>query len=808
MGALDDFLAGEKGVQPQDMSQPKTSGITDDLLDRLRIVEGGKEKFPINKQTKAMGPYQFMPDTVQMLHKQGYEFNPFNEEQARGAAKHYLEQLVKQNKGDVNKAVAQYGGHITADPTKYVNAVVGKQTETKPAQSTSALDDFLNQSQELGPPVKVQIAGTVKEEPKQIPQVPATQTPQEPSTLTKLGRTAAGLADTVIGGIQALPGAALAETGYAGVRALEGLGLAEPGRAERGREAVYKEFVEPFAKPVGQTAGVTETPEYKGEVSQQTMQFIGENLDKGADWISKKTGIPKADVQNMMNTLLVAAPAVGKNVKTVLKEQLAAKAPVAPKIEPTMQKPKVSYAELQQQLQGKKSQPFEMPMAGVGAARTADASTLAEAVARATPELKAELSKVKPGDLNVEALNRIMEADQLPVPIRYTKGQAAQDPVLISRERNERGIKEQYVERFNEQNKALQENANLMKERVAPDVNTTSFVEDAERSIDLMGKRIKTDDDAITAAYNSLKDYGAGKLEVDSQTFGNSAMKALREFDEQEFLPPSILNRIKDYTEGKAMNFNQFENLRTVLARETRKAQAANDGNAVHALTVVRSELEKMPLLNETGEAKVLADKARSLAKSQFDLLDKKRDTYNPLYADVMNGIADTKDFIPKLVFRSKNKDFVKTMETLSEGDPQAIQHLRSGALDYMIRESTDASGNFLTGKFNKLVDNLDVNKKLEPLFGEEAKTIRAIANAGKIIEARPKGAFVNESNTAVALGSMAKQYGTELAKRIPGVGAVIEPAQQILQQRKSAKEVKQTLKPAAGVRLSDIGKK
>jgi len=322
-----------------------------------------------------------------------------------------------------------------------------------------------------------------------------------------------------------------------------------------------------------------------------------------------------------------------------------------------------------------------------------------------------------------------------------------------------------------------------------------------------MNKRIKADDEAISDAYKNLKNYGAGKLEVDSQAFGNSAMKALSEFDEQEFLPSSILKRVKDYTEGKPMNFNQFENLRTVLANETRMAQSANNGNAVHALTVVRSELEKMPLLNETAEAKVLADKARSLAKSQFDLLDKKRDTYNPLYAEVMNGIADTRDFIPKLVFRSKNKDFVKTIETLGESDPQAIQHLRSGALDYMIRESTDASGNFLTGKFNKMVDNLDVNKKLDALFGDEAKTIRAIASTGKIVEARPKGSFVNESNTAVAAAQMAKQYGAELLKNIPGVKYFVEPASQVLQQRQIAKEVKQTLKPAAGVKLSDIGK-
>ena len=657
----------------------------------------------------------------------------------------------------------------------------GQKVAPVKKQSINVLDDVLGISeepQELGPPLKVESSGGVKAEA--VPQMPATQTPQESTgarnragvpikdTSDVFTGAMGGLARTIGGAARGAVTSALGAPGDINKLIVENIGSAFPNApAAPTTEEIQKALP---GQPTTQ----------EGKVAQPLGAFLP---------------VP-------------SIPKVPSGAKAALESQFAEKvAPVA-RIEPTMQKPKVSYADFQQQLQTKKGKPFEMPMSGVGAAKTADATVLAEAVARATPELKTELLKVKPGDLNVEALNRIMEADQLPIPLRYTKGQATQDPILISRERNERGVKEQYAERFNEQNKVLQENANLMKERVAPDVNTTSFVEDAERSIDLMGKRIKADDEAISDAYKNLKNYGAGKLEVDSQTFGNSAMKALSEFDEQEFLPSSILKRVKDYTEGKPMNFNQFENLRTVLANETRMAQSANNGNAVHALTVVRSELEKMPLLNETSEAKVLADKARSLAKSQFDLLDKKKDTYNPLYAEVMNGIADTKDFIPKLVFRSKNKDFAKTMETLGEGDPQAIQHLRSGALDYMIRESTDASGNFLTGKFNKMVDNLDVNKKLDPLFGEDAKTIRAIANGGKNVEARPKGAFVNESNTAVAIGSMAKQYGTELAKRIPGVGAVIEPAQQILQQRKSAKEVKQTLKPAAGVRLSDIGKK
>ncbi len=104
--------------------EAKASVVTDELLDRLKKVESGKDPFAINKDTKAMGAYQFMPETVQMLHKQGMKFNPFDEKEARGAAKAYLEQLVQRNNGDVNKALAQYGGFVTKDPSSYVNKVM------------------------------------------------------------------------------------------------------------------------------------------------------------------------------------------------------------------------------------------------------------------------------------------------------------------------------------------------------------------------------------------------------------------------------------------------------------------------------------------------------------------------------------------------------------------------------------------------------------------------------------------------------------------------------------------------------------
>jgi hypothetical protein len=442
-------------------------------------------------------------------------------------------------------------------------------------------------------------------------------------------------------------------------------------------------------------------------------------------------------------------------------------------------------------------------MVSMGAASTTNKALLDQAIATATPEVAAELKQIKPAELNPKALEAILEADSLEKPIKLTVGQATGDPNLISNERNNRATQQQYIERFNEQNKALQENVNLVKEKTAPDVFAPNFVANAEGAIDFVNSKIKQNQESTSQAYKQLDEFGAGKIKVDSETFAKNAMNALTAKEDIDFLPSVIKSKIDAYTNGKEMNFDQYENLRTQIARETRKAQRADDGNAVHALTLVRGELEKLPLIGETEEAKTLADKARSTAKAEFDLVNKDSPNYNKIYADIVNGKADTKDFIQSNILRSKNADFAKTME-LFKDDPEAIQHLRAGALDVIIKDSTDASGNFKPGKFRQSIDNLEINGKLLPLFGEEAQTLQKIARTGQRIEARPTGAFVNESNTAVDL---AKQYANRMATQVPIVGRFVEPAQQLIQERAVKKQVQQSLKPAAGAKLSDIGK-
>ena len=614
----------------------------------------------------------------------------------------------------------------------------------------------------------------------QAPTQPQQQAPapKQGSTLSQVGQGLAALGDVTVGGV-------LPMAGYLAQ------GVARPFTTPQKAEQIGQTISSAVAQPFGKAFGVTETAGYKGEALSSLMKFIAENASIGAEEISRKTGLPIQDVNRMMTSLGLyvgarLAPKVGGALETAGKKVFSLEEAMAEKAKAKMPSVRVE------------------PVGGMqsaGSAATTKKATLDAALAEIKdPELKAQLAKENPANIDPKVLERYVDADS--VGVRLFKGQAEQDPNLISFERNTRGQDPRLVEGLKQQNEALQKKVGEVKEKSAPDVFAPDYVANAEGAMEFIGSKIKQNESAVGEAYKALDDFGAGKIEVDSKTFGQNAIKALSEKEDIDFLPSIIKTKIDTYAEGKPMNFAQYENLRTQIARETRKAQKADDGNAVHALTLVRGELEKLPLIGETVEAKLLADKARATAKAEFDLLNRDSPNYNKVYADLVNGKTDTKDFIQSAVLRSKNKDFAKTMELFD--DPTAKQHLRAGALDVIIRDSTDSSGKFKPAAFAKAIENLDVNKKLDVLFGEEAQMLRKIARTGQLVEARPAGAFVNESNTATAL---AAQYGKKLAEQIPVVGRFVEPARQVLEERARNKMVEESLRPGAGVRIKDIGK-
>jgi hypothetical protein len=136
---------------------------------------------------------------------------------------------------------------------------------------------------------------------------------QPPGLLARFGRGAASLADVTIGGV--IP-AVVQQVGYP---------LARIGRTPEEAQATTQAMVRAVDQPFGKAFGVANTPEYQAEAGRQIVDFIGQNVQKGAKWISERTGVPVSDVENIIGTTAIAVPKV---VAPVAREVKAVTAPV------------------------------------------------------------------------------------------------------------------------------------------------------------------------------------------------------------------------------------------------------------------------------------------------------------------------------------------------------------------------------------------------------------------------------------------------------------------------------------------------
>ena len=349
-----------KAPEAKPSVEKSASVITDDLLDRLKKVESGGDRFALNKQSKAMGAYQFMPEQLQTMHRQGIEFNPFNEGQSREAARTYLEKLVKQT-GSVEKALAAYGGFVTKDPTDYVKKVMGGPSPQTTQAPQAAPEDELGslilgkpqakpQAQPQAQPPQSPIAS-----PEQIPTGGLTAPAPQPTVMgqivnrfmqpqkavpsmvasalearQKIGERVAGAVDTLYGVVPATYGA--------GVQALARLANT-PERAEQIGQAAAASI----DKPLGKALGITGKESYQqplGGITEPIAKEINRMfnvLGMTPEQISEKTGIPAADIRGMVTIIGAAVP-------QALKEA----APVAQQVAGAVAKPiREAAAELQ-----------------------------------------------------------------------------------------------------------------------------------------------------------------------------------------------------------------------------------------------------------------------------------------------------------------------------------------------------------------------------------------------------------------------------------------------------------------------------
>jgi hypothetical protein len=79
-------------------------------------------------------------------------------------------------------------------------------------------------------------------------------------------------------------------------------------------------ITEPISQPFGKALGVTETAGYKTEAARKAVDAIGQYIGESAESISKKTNIPKEDVENMIGTISTAFGVKAAQLKNKLPE--------------------------------------------------------------------------------------------------------------------------------------------------------------------------------------------------------------------------------------------------------------------------------------------------------------------------------------------------------------------------------------------------------------------------------------------------------------------------------------------------------
>jgi hypothetical protein len=544
--------------------------------------------------------------------------------------------------------------------------------------------------------------------------------------------------------------------------------------------AEAKPLSQALANPFGRLTGTVETPGYQGSLPNQAIQAIGGVVSQGAQAVGQRTGISPTDIEQGVNAAMMAAPFGAKPIKAGVAKIKAA----LPEYTVEVGTPETAGS--------------------VGAAAVPTETTIRAALAGASPELKKAVSNIPTNKVNVPVLQRHIEADSLPEPVRLTNGQATGDVSQLSMEQNRRGADPELAARFNEQNNQLIKNLNAIRETAAPDAYGTKTIENSDSLIDTY-KRLDDQRNAeINKKYQALRDANGGDFPIDAPALLDNVKASLKKDLLSNDAPTSQMAELNRMASEKSMTFEDYLSLRRNLGDI---ARTSSDGTTRRAASLIIQELENLPLQDGAKQLKPLADEARSAAKARFQMLEK-----DPAYKAAVEDSVSPDKFMEKFVING-TRDNVQSMIDQLGRDSVAHQHMSAGTLNWLREKAVDSSGNFSQAAFNKALNQLDKSQKLNLVFNPDASsTLKTLGNVAQYTQAQPKGSFVNNSNTLV--GAMAERAagGLEAAANAVGGGKFGVPVGSMIrgqvQKFKAAKETKKALEPAAGVTsLKDIGK-
>jgi hypothetical protein len=397
----------------------------------------------------------------------------------------------------------------------------------------------------------------------------------------------------------------------------------------------------------------------------------------------------------------------------------------------------------------------------VGAAAVPDVTTIQQALSVAKPELQAALANIPINKINVPTLQRHIEADSLPIPVRLTEGQATGDIIKISNEQNLRGKDTELARRFNEQNGQLIENINEIRKNAAPDVYGTKTIENSQGIIDSYKTMDANLNQGINTKFQALRDAAGGQFPVDAPKLLQNIESKLRKELLTNEAPKGQFSELQRLAKDNNMTFEDFLSLRRNLGEI---ARTAKDGSERKAASYMIEELEKLPLQESVKRLKPLADQARKAARDRFQMLEK-----DPAFKAAVDDSIPADKFIEKFVINGVNKNINTMVQNLGR-DSQAHQHMAAGTINWLRDKAgvIDEKSNFSQKQYNAALKKLDDVNNLHEIFNPEAASqLKTLGNVANYTQFQPRGAFVNNSNTLI--GALAQSGKNAVGKTVEG---------------------------------------
>lgn len=363
------------------------------------------------------------------------------------------------------------------------------------------------------------------------------------------------------------------------------------------------------------------------------------------------------------------------------------------------------------------------------------------------------------------ATMRQMAAQELPVPVDLTKGQATRDFGQLRFEQEAAKNPELGApirERMEAQNKAVQQSFDAWIDQTgaeAPDSRSTGIAVD--KALRSKAARDKVE---IRTAYKEAEKAGETAQPVSTQ----SIVDALNESVSAESTAPVLgaakkeLIRLGGAEEGpngqliaKDMTLGNTEQLRKFVNKTT-GSDATNIKFAGDLKRAIDSSTE--------GAGGELYQRARSLRARYADQYEN-----HAVISDLLNnkrGTADRRvaleDVADRVLYRGSLDDMRfarKVLQTGGEDGKQAWKEIQGAALRDIRDSATknvarDSAGNEIISAsgLDKAIKRLDNEGKLDYLFGKKGgEQLRAVNDLAKVMFTQPPGA-VNTSNTASVL--------------------------------------------------------